>query len=169
MKSMPGASDSGASVDDGEARIRNLQRQLDELKGGTMKVLRLARVQACQEEKGLLDSGATHSLRPPHNQVCQGEDQFGRWTSGGTPHEPWECDHWSQRCRTHRASWSAGVEAWLLSAVDARWIGGGAFLLRTDSHNSSRGMPDDPKEDGIEAHPGAGGKGRRIREKSERS
>ena len=68
LKSMPGAWDSGAPVDDGEARIRNLQRQLDELKGGTMKVLRLARVQACQEKKGLLDSGATHSLRPPHHQ-----------------------------------------------------------------------------------------------------
>ena len=65
LKSMPGAGENSGSSDDGEAKIRNLQRQLDELKGGAMRVLRLARVQPCEEEMGLLDSGATHCLRPP--------------------------------------------------------------------------------------------------------
>ena len=65
LKSMPGMSEGSGSSEDGEAKIRNLQRQLDELKGGTLKVLRLARVQPCDEEMGLLDSGATHCLRPP--------------------------------------------------------------------------------------------------------
>ena len=62
LKAMPGSSDSGG--EDGEARIRSLQRQLDELKGCTLRVLRLARVQPCSEDLGLLDSGATHALRP---------------------------------------------------------------------------------------------------------
>ena len=65
LKSMPGSTESSGPSEDGEAKIRNLQRQLDELKGGSMKVLRLARVQPCDEEMGLLDSGATHCLRPP--------------------------------------------------------------------------------------------------------
>ena len=65
LKSMPGAAANSGSSEDGEAKIRNLQRQLDELKGGTMRVLRLARVQPCNEEMGLLYSGATHCLRPP--------------------------------------------------------------------------------------------------------
>ena len=65
LKSMPGAAENSGSSEDGEAKIRNLQRQLDELKGGTMRVLRLARVQPCNEEMGLLYSGATHCLRPP--------------------------------------------------------------------------------------------------------
>ena len=68
LKSMPGSADSSGPSEDGEAKIRNLQRQLDELKGGTMKVLRLARVQPCDEEMGLLDSGATHCLRPQFSQ-----------------------------------------------------------------------------------------------------
>ena len=51
-----------------DPRIKQLQRQLDELKGGAsrMKVLRLARVQAGNTHMGLLDSGATHALRPRH-------------------------------------------------------------------------------------------------------
>lgn len=65
LKSMPGTTESGGSSDEGEAKIRNLQRQLDELKGGSLRVLRLARIQPCEEELGLLDSGATHCLRPP--------------------------------------------------------------------------------------------------------
>ena len=52
LKSMPGAWDSGAPVDDERHESRNLQRQLDELKGGTMKVLRLARVQGPARRKG---------------------------------------------------------------------------------------------------------------------
>ena len=49
-----------------DPRIKLLQRQLDELKGigGRMKVLRIARVHAAESAMGLLDSGATHALRP---------------------------------------------------------------------------------------------------------
>ena len=65
LKSMPGTAEGNSSSEDGEAKIRNLQRQLDELKGSSLRVLRLARVQPCDEELGLLDSGATHCLRPP--------------------------------------------------------------------------------------------------------
>ncbi len=65
LKAMPGTTDGTGNHDEGEAKIRNLQRQLDELKGGSLRVLRLARVQPCDEEMGLLDSGATHCLRPP--------------------------------------------------------------------------------------------------------
>ena len=68
LKSMPGMSEGSGSSEDGEAKIRNLQHQLDELKGGMLKVLRLARVQPCDEEMGLLDPGATHCLRPPLHQ-----------------------------------------------------------------------------------------------------
>ena len=73
LKSMPGSTESSGPSEDGEAKIRNLQRQLDELKGGSMRVLRLARVQPCDEEMGLLDSGATHCLRPPmqHEDVSK--------------------------------------------------------------------------------------------------
>ena len=65
LKAMPGTTDGTGNSEEGEAKIRNLQRQLDELKGGSLRVLRLARVQPCDEEMGLLDSGATHCLRPP--------------------------------------------------------------------------------------------------------
>ena len=50
-----------------DLRIKQLQKQLDDLRagsGGRMKVLRLARVQATEAQNGLLDSGATHVLRP---------------------------------------------------------------------------------------------------------
>ena len=70
LKATPTSSGGGSSSEDSDARIRSLQRQLDDLKGCSMKVLRLARVQACHEELGLLDSGATHALRP----AMPGED-----------------------------------------------------------------------------------------------
>ena len=55
-----------ASEDGEDLKIKQLQRQLDELKSGAgrMKVLRLARVQTDESQMGLLDSGATHALRP---------------------------------------------------------------------------------------------------------
>ena len=54
-----------------EDMMANLQRQLDQLRasGPSMKVLRLSRI-AVGSTSGLIDSGATHSLRPLH----QGED-----------------------------------------------------------------------------------------------
>ena len=61
LKSMPGSAEAS---EDGDAKIRSLQRQLDELRSGSLRVLRLARVQPCSENLGLLDSGATHALRP---------------------------------------------------------------------------------------------------------
>ena len=74
LKAMPGVSSSdGSSEDSGEARIRSLQKQLDDLKSGSIRVLRLARIQPCEEEMGLVDSGATHALRP----VFPGEDLSG--------------------------------------------------------------------------------------------
>ena len=65
LKTMP-QSGGDSTSDEGDARIRSLQRQLDELKGsqGHLRVLRLARVKPCEQELGLLDSGATHALRP---------------------------------------------------------------------------------------------------------
>ena len=61
MQSSPGGgSSASASLDDSEAKIRSLQRQLDELKATTMKVLRLARIQPCENFLGLVDSGAAH-------------------------------------------------------------------------------------------------------------
>ena len=48
LKSMPpaAAASAEASEESGDAKIRRLQRQLDELKGSSLRVLRLARVQA---------------------------------------------------------------------------------------------------------------------------
>lgn len=64
LKGMSGGNSPRSSEDSGEARIRSLQRQLDEMKnGGSMKVLRLSRIQA-NRGFGLVDSGATHALRP---------------------------------------------------------------------------------------------------------
>ena len=62
----PGATEVGGSEDAEDPRIKLLQRQLDELKGagGRLRVLRLARVHAAETAMGLLDSGATHALRP---------------------------------------------------------------------------------------------------------
>ena len=66
LKVIPGASQESSSVEEtGDAKIRRLQRQLDELRASSVRVLRLARVQAAVEDLGLLDSGATHPLRPP--------------------------------------------------------------------------------------------------------
>ena len=68
LRSMNGQSSSEGSVssseESGDARIRSLQRQLNDLKGASFKVLRLARVKADEEARGLIDSGATHALRP---------------------------------------------------------------------------------------------------------
>ena len=81
LKAMP--SDT-SSVEDGDARIRSLQKQLDELRGGQIKVLRLARVKPCEEELGLLDSGATHALRPKFNgEVTKGYDKVKINLAGG--------------------------------------------------------------------------------------
>ena len=68
LKAMGSTTSEGNSSDDGDdSRMKRLQRQLDELRsqqGGKIKVLRLARVQAGEPLRGLLDSGATHALRP---------------------------------------------------------------------------------------------------------
>ena len=66
MGSSPGSEGASSSTEESEAKIRSLQRQLDELKGAAMKVFRLARIQPCESARGLLDSGATHALRPRH-------------------------------------------------------------------------------------------------------
>ena len=60
------ASDPVGGEETDDPRIKQLQRQLDELKtsGSRMKVLRLARIRAGDTQMGLLDSGATHALRP---------------------------------------------------------------------------------------------------------
>ena len=70
LKAMPSSGTEEVSSEDGDARIRSLQKQLDELRGGQLRVLRLARVQPCEEELGLLDSGATHALRPRLKGEC---------------------------------------------------------------------------------------------------
>lgn len=76
-----------------EARIRKLQRQLDELKA--IRVFRIASLSAGSGH-GLLDSGATHSLRGKHRADCMaqmqevkvnlacGRDTMLRMTKGGT-------------------------------------------------------------------------------------
>ena len=53
-----------SSDESGDARIRSLQRQLNDLKGASFKVLPLARIKADEEARGLIDSDATHALRP---------------------------------------------------------------------------------------------------------
>ena len=77
-KMLKGMSNGGSprnSEETGDAKIRSLQRQLDELKGqGAVRVLRLSRVQVAEGGLGLLDSGATHALRPQR----PGED-LGRY------------------------------------------------------------------------------------------
>ena len=67
LKSMPPACSlpQRSLRESGDAKIRRLQRQLDELKGSSLRVLRLARVQAATEDLVSVDSGATHPLRPP--------------------------------------------------------------------------------------------------------
>ena len=51
LKAIPGASqDSPLAEETGEAKIKRLQRQLDELRASIMKVLRLARVPAATED-----------------------------------------------------------------------------------------------------------------------
>eukprot|EP00435_Cladocopium_sp_Y103_P020138 s2720_g4.t3 len=75
LKGMTNGGSPRGSEDSGEAKIRSLQRQLDELKGqGAVRVLRLSRIQATEGGLGLLDSGATHALRPQR----PGED-LGRY------------------------------------------------------------------------------------------
>lgn len=61
---MPSLGSETSSSEEGDAKIRSLQRQLDDLRGGAVRVLRLARVRSCEEDQGLLDCGATHPLRP---------------------------------------------------------------------------------------------------------
>ena len=77
-KMLKGISNGGSprnNEDPGDARIRSLQKQLDELKGqGAVRVLRLSRIQVTEGGLGLLDSGATHALRPQR----PGED-LGRY------------------------------------------------------------------------------------------
>ena len=53
-----------------EGKLSALQKQLDELKNVRLRVFRLSRLQKQGGQWGLLDSGATHPLRPP----IQGED-----------------------------------------------------------------------------------------------
>eukprot|EP00435_Cladocopium_sp_Y103_P022929 s4253_g5.t1 len=75
LKGMSSGGSPRGNEDPGEAKIRSLQRQLDELKGqGAVRVLRLSRIQATEGGLGLLDSGATHALRPQR----PGED-LGRY------------------------------------------------------------------------------------------
>lgn len=69
LKQIPGGSmESSSSDDGGDLKIRSLQRQLDELRGKSLRVLRLARMQPCEDNLGLLDSGATRPLRPRRPQ-----------------------------------------------------------------------------------------------------
>ena len=76
LKGMSNGGSPRSHEDPGEARIRSLQRQLDELKGqGAVRVLRLSRIQVAEGGLGLLDSGATHALRPQR----PGED-LGKYT-----------------------------------------------------------------------------------------
>eukprot|EP00435_Cladocopium_sp_Y103_P038530 s827_g10.t1 len=64
LKSMSVKSEeSGATK--GEHRVDILQRQLDDLKKFGLKVFRLTRMERKSSGWGLLDSGATHPLRPP--------------------------------------------------------------------------------------------------------
>ena len=49
-------------------RMSQLQRQLDEIKRAGLKTFRLSRIEKKQESMGLLDSGATHPLRPPKKE-----------------------------------------------------------------------------------------------------
>ena len=64
MNNSPSSESATGSMEESDAKIRSLQRQLDELKAMSMKVFRLPRIQPCENFRGLLDSGATHALRP---------------------------------------------------------------------------------------------------------
>lgn len=79
LKSMPGAGENSGSSEDGEAKIRNLQRQLDELKGGDWPGSNLAMRRWgywILEPPTVFDpSTSRRSHHPPH---C--EDQLG-WRS----------------------------------------------------------------------------------------
>ena len=68
LKNMTGSSatESQGVEDTSEALIKRLQQQLDDLKGAktSVKVLRIAKVRGGSGPLGLVDSGATHALRP---------------------------------------------------------------------------------------------------------
>ena len=166
LKSMPGMSEGSGSSEDGEAKIRNLQHQLDELKGGMLKVLRLARVQPCDEEMGLLDPGATHCLRPPLHQ----EDIFKypkvRINLAG-----------GQCAELHMSPGKAivgddGVEpivplGHLVSKLGCslQWTQDELVVVhpvRGQIRSFERWMPHDHQEDGDEAHSRAGRYGRGV-------
>ena len=68
LRSMSSSSggDGKEAADEQDLKIRSLQKQLDDLRATSLKTLRLSRVKA-DESHGLLDSGATHALRPPYN------------------------------------------------------------------------------------------------------
>ena len=66
LKSITVDKESIASTNKGEERISSLQKQLDGLKKVGLRVFRLSRLQKTDDGWGLLDSGATHPLRPPH-------------------------------------------------------------------------------------------------------
>ena len=48
-----------------DGRIQALQKQLDDLRRVSIKVFRISRIKKEEGAMGLLDSGATHALRPP--------------------------------------------------------------------------------------------------------
>ena len=52
----------------GPDRVDVLQKQLDDLKMAGLRVFRLTRLQKKTTGCGLLDSGATHPLRPPRRE-----------------------------------------------------------------------------------------------------
>ena len=79
----------------GDEKLSSLQRQLDmldELKKAGIRVFRLSRMRKDEGLWGLLDSGATHPLRPPMPK----EDLSNR--GGG----------WN---RANRSSWTSHAEA----------------------------------------------------------
>jgi hypothetical protein len=166
LKSMPGMSEGSGSSEDGEAKIRNLQHQLDELKGGMLKVLRLARVQPCDEEMGLLDSGATHCLRPPlHREDIFKYPKVRINLAGG------------QCAELHMSPGKAivgddGVEpivplGHLVSKLGCslQWTQDELVVVhpvRGQIRSFERWMPHDHQEDGDEAHSRAGRYGRGV-------
>ena len=74
LRNMSGSSAGEGKEEGGEhdLKIRSLQKQLDDLRATSLRVLRLSRVRAA-DSCGLLDSGATHALRPQYpGEVVEG-------------------------------------------------------------------------------------------------